>query len=489
MIPTGASDRLTSSPSPFADGAAPSVPIFLVASERELEAQSALDTGARAWLAASGFKPSVRRPFLVPGAAGSLGGVVLGTAPAPRATPDPMERAEILVGALPPQLPPARYRLASPVADTALAEIAWGLGAWRLLGYKSQATASANVPLLDLSSDQDRARVQAIVEGIGFGRDLIAAPANEMGPAELQAAAERLAARHGMSAAAVVGDDLLASNYPLIHAVGRASPRAPRLIDLRWDGAASADAPRVTLVGKGICFDTGGLDIKPPAAMLLMKKDMGGAAAVLALGHMIMAQRLNVKLRILLAAAENAVSGNAFRPGDVIASRAGLTVEIGNTDAEGRLVLADALALADEEAPDLVMSFATLTGAARVAVGAELAPVYCDDDGLADALSASGLACGDPLWRMPFWSGYDAHLDSPIADMNNVAEGPFGGSIIAALFLRRFVRRAKRYAHFDIYGWRSQPKPLGPKGPEAQGARAALGVIEDMAMKRGRWRG
>lgn len=488
MIPTAASSRLGASPWPFADGAAPSVPIFLVASERDLEAQPGLDAGARAWLSASGFKPASRRPFLIPGPAGSLGGVVLGSAPAPRASPDPMERAEILFGALPQQLPLARYRLASPVADKTLAEIAWGLGSWRLLGYKSQA-AAASVPQLEQSDDHARPRVQAIVEGAGFGRDLIAAPANEMGPAELQAAAERLAARHGMSAEAVVGDDLLAANYPLIHAVGRASPRAPRLIDLRWDQAASAAAPRITLVGKGICFDTGGLDIKPPAGMLLMKKDMGGAATALALGHMIMAQRLDVKLRILLAVAENAVSGNAFRPGDVIASRAGLTVEIGNTDAEGRLVLADALTLADEEAPDLVMSFATLTGAARVAVGPELAPVYCGDDALADALAASGLACGDPLWRMPFWSGYDAHLDSPIADMSNVAEGPFGGSIIAALFLRRFVRRAGHFAHFDIYGWRPQAKPLGPKGPEVQGARAALGVIEDMAMKRGRWGG
>jgi leucyl aminopeptidase len=265
----------------------------------------------------------------------------------------------------------------------------------------------------------------------------------------------------------------------MIHAVGRASTRPPRLIDVTW---GRADAPRVTLVGKGICFDTGGLDIKPASAMLLMKKDMGGAAAALALAHMVMAGALDVRLRVLIPAAENSIAGNAFRPGDVLTSRAGKTVEIGNTDAEGRLVLADALALADEERPDTLVSFATLTGAARVALGPELPPLYTDDDAFAGALAAAGLRVGDPVWRMPFWSGYESSLDSPVADMNNVADGPFAGSVTAALFLRSFVKQARRFAHFDIYGWRPAPKPLGPKGAEVQAARA---VFEVMRAERG----
>jgi leucyl aminopeptidase len=233
----------------------------------------------------------------------------------------------------------------------------------------------------------------------------------------------------------------------------------------------------VTLVGKGICFDSGGLDIKPAAGMLLMKKDMGGAATALALAHMAMASGLNVRLRVLIPAAENAVSGNAYRPGDVLMSRAGKTVEVGNTDAEGRLVLADALVLADEEAPDTLLCFATLTGAARTALGPELPPFYTDDDAFAAAIAAAGLRAGDPVWRMPFWPGYEATLDSPVADMNNVSEGPFAGSVTAALFLRRFVTQARRFAHFDIYGWRPAPKPLGPKGAEVQAARAVFEVL------------
>jgi leucyl aminopeptidase len=257
--------------------------------------------------------------------------------------------------------------------------------------------------------------------------------------------------------------------------VGRASTRPPRLIDLTWgrpDGRR-----RVTLVGKGICFDTGGLDIKPASAMAIMKKDMGGAATALALGHMLMAEKLDVRLRILVAAADNAIAGNAFRPGDVLATRAGRTVEIGNTDAEGRLVLADALAYADEERPDTIASFATLTGAARVALGPDLPPFYTDDDGLAAGIATAGDRVGDPVWRMPLWAGYEANLDSQVADMNNVSESPFAGSVIAALFLRRFVRQARRFVHFDIYGWRTAQKPLGPKGGEPQAARAMFELL------------
>jgi len=260
----------------------------------------------------------------------------------------------------------------------------------------------------------------------------------------------------------------------MIHAVGRASVRAPRLIDLVW---GAAEAPRVTLVGKGICFDTGGLDVKPASGMLLMKKDMGGAATALALAHMIMALKLPVRLRVLIPAAENSIGGNAFRPGDVLKSRSGKTVEIGNTDAEGRLVLADALTLADEEGPDRLISFATLTGAARVALGPDVPPLYTDDDAFAAELVSAGLSVGDPMWRMPFWNGYERNLDSEVADMNNVSEGSFAGSVTAALFLRRFVRNAKAFAHLDIYGWRPSARPLGPKGGEPHTARAVFEVL------------
>jgi leucyl aminopeptidase len=309
---------------------------------------------------------------------------------------------------------------------------------------------------------------------VWLGRDLINTPASDLGPQQLEETTRLLAKRHGAKVSSIVGDDLRTANFPMIHAVGRASDRPPRLIDLTWGKATS---PRVTLVGKGICFDTGGLDIKPASAMLIMKKDMGGAAAALALAHMIMSSGLDVRLRVLIPAAENSVAGNAFRPGDVLMSRAGKTVEIGNTDAEGRLVLADALALADEEEPDTIVSFATLTGAARVALGPELPPLYTDDDAFAGEIAEAGNRVGDPVWRMPFWTGYESTLDSAVADMNNVSDGPFAGSVTAALFLRRFVKQARRFAHLDIYGWRPAPKALGPKGGEVQSARALFEVL------------
>jgi leucyl aminopeptidase len=266
----------------------------------------------------------------------------------------------------------------------------------------------------------------------------------------------------------------LEKNFPMIHAVGRASPRAPRLIDFTW---GPARAPRVTLVGKGVCFDTGGLDIKPASGMALMKKDMGGAANVLGLAQMIMAAKLNVRLRVLIPAVENAISGNAFRPGDVLRSRKGLTVEIGNTDAEGRLILADALALADEEAPDLLVDMATLTGAARVALGPDLPPFYTDDDALAQAIHEAGVAENDHVWRLPLWRPYNRLFESAVADMNNAGDSGFAGSITAALFLRRFVERAKAHVHFDIFGWTPSPRPGRPRGGEAQAMRALFRVI------------
>jgi leucyl aminopeptidase len=313
-----------------------------------------------------------------------------------------------------------------------------------------------------------------IIDGVFLARDLINTPANDMGPQELEDAARALANRHGAELRAIVGDDLIAQNFPLIYAVGRAAARAPRLIDLTWGDARH---PKVTLIGKGVCFDSGGLDIKPESGMLNMKKDMGGAATLLALAHMLMDRGAPLRLRVLIPAVENAISGSAFRPRDVYRSRKGLTVEIGNTDAEGRLILADAIALADAEAPDLIVDMATLTGAARVALGTEIPPFYTDDDALAASLARAAVSENDPLWRMPLWRPYDQLLESKTADINNVASGNFGGSITAALFLRRFVSAAKAWLHFDIYAWNQTGKPGRPEGGECQGARALYRLL------------
>jgi leucyl aminopeptidase len=303
-------------------------------------------------------------------------------------------------------------------------------------------------------------------------RDLTNTPSNDMGPSELEAASRALARQHGAKLQVTSGE-ALAKNFPLVHAVGAGSARAPRLIDMTWGKAGD---PKITLVGKGVCFDTGGLDIKPDTGMLNMKKDMGGAATALALAHMIMARDLKVRLRVIIPAVENSISGTSFRPRDVFVSRKGISVEIGNTDAEGRLILADALALADEDEPALMIDFATLTGAARVALGPEVAPFFTDDDTLADELALAGAAENDPLWRMPLWRPYEAMLDSKIADLNNVATGGHGGAITAALFLRRFVA-AKSWLHFDIFAWTPTAKPGRPEGAECHVARALYALL------------
>jgi leucyl aminopeptidase len=447
-----------------------SIPIWLARTADWLQT-STLDAAQRAWVAAQGFKGNGgRRHFLVPSSDGALAGVVLWLGE--DRGPGTQDRPEFAIGHLPGVLPAGLYHLADTWLDSELATVAWALGAYRFRRYKT-ATSGDSVQL-KTSEAAEAGAARLIAEGVWLGRDLINTPASDLGPQELEDSVRALAAQHEAEVHSVIGDDLLGRNFPMIHAVGRASTRPPRLIDLTW---GRPDARRITLVGKGICFDTGGLDIKPANGMLLMKKDMGGAATALALGSMIMAAQLDVRLRILIAAAENSISGNAFRPGDVLRSRAGKTIEIGNTDAEGRLVLADALALGDEDTPDLMASFATLTGAARVALGPDLPPLYTDDDELAATVAAAGLRVGDPVWRLPFWSGYESSLDSQVADMNNVSDGPFAGSVTAALFLRRFVVRARRFAHFDIFGWRPASKPLGPKGGEAQAARAMFEVL------------
>jgi leucyl aminopeptidase len=449
------------------DSSERSLPIWLARQSDWLN-EAPLSAAQKAWVGVQGVRGAGgHRHALVPGIDGRPAGVVLWLADA--RSPD-QNTPELTIGYLPGVLPAGLYHLEDPWLDAERATVAWGLGAYRFRRYKT----SPGEDVARLKPPSRAGQALPILQGVWLGRDLINTPASDLGPQELAQAARALADRHGAQYNSIVGDDLLAANLPLLHAVGRASTRPPCLIDLNW---GTPGAKRVTLVGKGICFDTGGLDIKPATAMLLMKKDMAGAATALALGHMIMAAGLKLRLRILIAAAENSIAGNAFRPGDVLQSRLGKTIEIGNTDAEGRLVLADALALADEEAPELMASFATLTGAARVALGPELPPLYTDDDELAGRMTEAGLAVGDPVWRLPFWGGYESSLDSPVADLSNVSDGPFAGSVTAALFLRRFVKRAHAFAHFDIFGWRPAPRALGPKGAEPQVARAFFQLL------------
>ena len=374
-------------------------------------------------------------------------------------------------GVLPGLLPPGVYRFANSPHDTRLAALAFALGSYRFGRYRK--AAKPNVRLVP-PDGIDAADIMRMAEAASLARDLINTPPNDMGPEELASAAQALATRFGANFNCIVGDDLVRQNFPLIHAVGMASPRAPRLIDLTWGDPTH---PKVTLVGKGVCFDTGGLDLKPAGSMLIMKKDMGGAANVLALAQMVMDAKLKLRLRVLIPAVENAVAGNAFRPLDIFKSRKGPTVEIGNTDAEGRLVLADALALADEEKPDLLVDLGTLTGAARVALGPDLPPFYTNDETLAESVARCARAENDPLWRMPLWPPYDSWLDSKVADINNAPSGSFAGSITCALFLQRFVSNAKSWLHVDIYGWTPSAKPARPEGGECQAARAIYKLL------------
>jgi leucyl aminopeptidase len=444
---------------------ADAVPIWFVTAKTYAELRDQLDESARAFADAAGFEPKAGRHLLLP-SKGGLGSILFGVDDADDARSDPF-----LPGRLPQILPHGVYRFANEAPDLRLAALAFALGSYRFTRYRKPDKRELR---LDLPQSLDRDELVRIVEAVTLARDLINTPANDMGPQELEAAAAALAARHGAKMSSIVGEDLLTANFPLIHAVGRASAAAPRLIELQW---GEADHPRVTLVGKGVCFDSGGLDIKPESAMLLMKKDMGGAASVLALAHMIMDRKLKLRLSVLIPAVENAISGAAFRPRDVYRSRKGLTVEVGNTDAEGRLVLADALALADESAPELLIDMGTLTGAARVALGPDMPPFYTEDDALAAALASHAAAENDPLWRLPLWQPYDALLESKVADLNNVGTGNFAGSIVCALFLKRFVEAATAWLHVDIYAWTPTAKPGRPEGGECQAARALYALL------------
>ena len=454
-------------PSPFetTPGAA-AIPILFATKTTWAAIAQELPEPARQFAAANDFTAKPGKCLTLPAPDGKIAQVVFGLE-------DESAKSRDLFrpGALPGLLPPGVYRFANAPHDLRLATLAFALGTYRFGRYRKN-----DVPDVRLvpSDGVDAADIARMAEAAALARDLINTPSNDMGPEQLAQAAQTLATRYGATFNCIVGDDLVKQNFPLIHAVGMASTRAPRLIDLGWGDPAH---PKVTLVGKGVCFDTGGLDLKPSSGMLIMKKDMGGAANVLALAQMVMDAKLKVRLRVLIPAVENAVAGNAFRPLDVFKSRKGPTVEIGNTDAEGRLVLADALALADEEKPDLLVDLGTLTGAARVALGPELPPFYTNDEALAEAVAANARSENDPLWRMPLWPPYDSWLDSKVADINNAPSGGFAGSITCALFLQRFVTDAKIWLHVDIYGWTPSAKPARPEGGECQAARAIYRLL------------
>ena len=422
--------------------------------------------GIHAWVKSTGFKAAQRSLSLVAGEDGALGSVLFGV----EAHDDFWAYAD-----LPGRLPAGSYRIDARMERAAAtgAALGWALGCYAFDRYAAKRTAP--VPVLVWPAGADRAHVRAAAEATTTIRDLINTPAGDMGPAELAAAARRLGEANGARIAEIKGSALLRQGYPTIHAVGRASANAPRLVDLRW---GPPDAPRVTLVGKGVCFDSGGLDIKPAQGMLRMKKDMGGAAHVMGLAQMIMSAGLHIRLRVLVPAVENSVSGNALRPLDVIRTRSGLTVEVGNTDAEGRLILCDALTEAESEGPALIVDCATLTGAARIALGAELPAFFCNDDALAGEFLEAAEAVSDPVWRLPLWRPYRRMLDSKTADISNVSEGGMAGSITAALYLQEFVNRETPWIHLDIMAWNLTARPGRPVGGEAQGMRALYALIE-----------
>ncbi|HXQ66465.1 MAG TPA: leucyl aminopeptidase family protein [Alphaproteobacteria bacterium] len=418
----------------------------------------------RGWVESTGFAAKPGELCLVPGKAGKLARVLVGC-----------EGHDELwaLAALPQSLPEGVYRLDAALGTEAAtkAALGWALGTYRFARYRKETTPLA---ALVWPKGADRAAVECCADAIFLARDLINTPASDMGPAELAEAAGALARRNRAKIEVIEGERLLARNYPLIYAVGRASARAPRLIDLVWGDKTAA---KLTLVGKGVCFDSGGLDLKPASGMLMMKKDMGGAATMLGLASMVMASGLPVRLRLLVPAVENSVAGNAMRPLDVVKSRKGITVEIGNTDAEGRLVLADALAEADSERPAMILDCATLTGAARIALGPELPALFSNDEKLANELLRHGEAEEDPLWRLPLWRPYRRLLESKTADINNISDGSFAGSVIAALFLQEFVSPRTPWAHIDSYAWNAKARPGRPEGGEGLAMRALFAMI------------
>jgi len=447
----------------FCDSDTPAVPLSLVTREEFPQVRAALDARDQAWIAANGFTAADGQVLAFPDAEGGIAKVIVGA-----------ERTDDLhaLAAAPMALQPSAYRLAGdldPESSNRLA-LGWGLGAYSFDRYRERARQPARLVWPDQA---DRDRVLRELGAIRLVRDLVNIPANDLGPVALAEAAHTVAVAQGAECHITAGDELLVANFPTVHAVGRAAAEPARVVDIAWGQAGD---PRVVLVGKGITFDTGGLDLKTGSSMGLMKKDMGGAAHALALGQMIMAAGLPVRLRILIAIAENAIGPDANRPGDVVTTRAGLTVEIGNTDAEGRLVLADMLTAACEEEPALILDFATLTGAARVALGPDLPALFATDR-LADDILASAATCEDPVWRLPLWRPYRRNLDSKIASINNNASNSFAGAIHGALFLQEFVKPGVEWAHLDLYAWNPTARPGRPQGGEAFAIRGLFDML------------
>ncbi|PIT70769.1 leucyl aminopeptidase family protein [Bartonella tribocorum] len=439
-----------------------SCPIILV-NQRNL-ANLSFDASTAAWIKVNDFTGKAGQILFVPHEMGHLKKVLFGIGKGN----DPF-----ITGLLAQKLPSGQWHLEGETSDEINTYLGLALGSYQFNRYRQNS--SLKSLSVHVNEAVDFNELQRIYETVFFVRDLINIPANDMTPDTLEKEARQLGKTYGAHVQSICGDDLLTHNFPMIHAVGRAGSAAPRLIELHW---GQEDHPKITLVGKGVTFDTGGLDIKSANNMLLMKKDMGGGANVLGLAKLIMDAKLPFRLRILIPAVENAISANAYRPGDILKSRKGLSVEVGNTDAEGRLVLADALAYGDEESPQFMVCMATLTGAARIALGPDLPAFYCNDSIWAQQISESAHAVFDPLWQMPLWKPYQEMLSSPIADLNNVTGNSFAGSITAALFLNSFVEKAEHFAHFDLYGWVPKEKPGYPIGGSAQTIRALYNIFK-----------
>ncbi|MBT9313333.1 leucyl aminopeptidase family protein [Leptothoe kymatousa TAU-MAC 1615] len=441
---------------------ADAIAIYIVSSDQLQEQHSDSTT----WCQVSGFAGKAGTLCIVPDATGNISKVLVGK---------PEQIDTWTLADLPKTLPTGTYQLADNFSAAVATKLylGWHLGSYSFDRYKL--TKASKISKLHPPENADVAYVKATTEATYLVRDLVTTPSNNMGPEQLEEVARNLADTHEAKMSVIAGGDLVIENYPMIYAVGKASTRAPRLIDLRW---GNENAPQVTLVGKGVCFDSGGLDIKSAVGMKLMKKDMGGAAQVLGLAQMIMSLKLPIHLRVLVAAVENSIAGNALRPLDILTSRKGTTVEVGNTDAEGRLVLADALWEASSEEPDLLIDCATLTGAARVALGTEVPAFFCNDSQTTTALLTSGQALDDPLWNLPLHQPYRSMLDSAAADMNNIASGSYGGAITAALFLQEFIQPDLSWIHVDLMAYNLRSLPGRPEGGDAMGMRALFDLIK-----------
>jgi len=452
------------------DDTAGALPLTVVTKDQLPAWLSEASERERNWLTAIGFSAEQGKIALLPTETARIAAVIVGLGGG--SEPDAGMWA---LSGLPDALPEGSYRLETGPdgADPTRLALGWALGTYAFTRYRVKKAAST---ALVWPEGADRGRVERLARAVFIARDLANTPAGDLGPSELAAEAVRVAKAAGAKHRVIVGDDLLAENFPTIHAVGRAAAQPPRLVDIVWGEAA---ASKVTLVGKGVCFDTGGLDLKTASGMRLMKKDMAGSAIVLGLAQAIMEANLPVRLRVLLPLVENAVAGNAMHPMDIVRTRKGLTVEIGNTDAEGRLILCDALAEASTEKPELLVDMATLTGAARVALGPELAALFCNNEALAQGLLEAARTEEDPMWRMPLWRPYRKMIDSKIADLNNVSESPYAGAVIAALYLQEFVEPDIPWAHFDVMAWNPQSRPGRPEGAEATALRAVYAYIAD----------